>query len=95
VRGGTPSPANLHPHPYIEMYDKTLAGQTEAALALQEQANRFVDALDSFPSWVSSVKAALHLMGICGSTVAAPAPPLTPEETEQLRAHLRRYQLLG
>lgn len=64
------------------------------ALALQESSNRFVEPLDAIPSRTSTAKAALHLMGICGPTVAAPAPPLTSEETELLRSHLSRYHLL-
>ena len=66
----------------------------EEALVLQETSNRFVDMLDAMPSWTSTVKAALNLMGICGPTVAAPAPPLTAEETDVLRSHLIRYHLL-
>jgi 4-hydroxy-tetrahydrodipicolinate synthase len=94
AHGATPSPGNIWPQVYVEMYDKTLAGKTTEALALQERANRFVDVLDSIPSWTSTVKAALALMGICGPTVAAPAPLLTSEETELLRAHLKKYQLV-
>lgn len=94
AHGATPSPGNIWPKIYVDMYDKTLAGKVPEAMALQEKANRFVDVLDSIPSWTSTVKAALALMGICGPTVAAPAPPLNAEETELLRAHLKKYQLL-
>jgi dihydrodipicolinate synthase/N-acetylneuraminate lyase len=94
AHGGTPSPANIVPRIYVEMYEKCLAGKIDEAFALQESSNRFVDVLDAMPSWTSTVKAALHLMGICGPTVAAPAPPLTVEETEVLRSHLSRYHLL-
>jgi 4-hydroxy-tetrahydrodipicolinate synthase len=94
AHGGTPSPANIWPQTYVEMYEKSLAGRIEEAIVLQEAANRFVDLLDAMPSWTSTVKAALHLMGICGPTVAAPAPPLTDEETGLLRSHLSRYHLL-
>ncbi len=92
--GGTPSPSNIWPQIYVEMYDNAGSGKIEEAFALQEKSNRFVDGLDAFPSWTSTVKAALHLMGICGPTVAAPAPPLSIEEAELLRAHLIRYHLL-
>lgn len=94
AHGGTPSPANIYPRLYVEMYATTVAGKTEEALALQERANRFVEVLDVFPSWMSTVKAALHLMGICGPTPAAPLPPLTADETDLLKAHLKRNGLL-
>ncbi len=93
LRGGFFGGAR-RPQIYVEMYEKSLAGKTEEALGVQEASNRFVDLLDAMPFWTSTVKAALHLMGICGPTVAAPAPPLTVEETELLRSHLSRYHLL-
>jgi 4-hydroxy-tetrahydrodipicolinate synthase len=94
AHGGTPSPANIWPRAYVDMFEMTLSGRVPEAMALQERSNRFVDLLDAFPSWTSTVKAALHLMGICGSTVAAPAPPLSAEEAERLRSHMTRYGLL-
>lgn len=94
AHGGTPSPANLFPRLYVDMYEKTMAGNTSEALALQEKANRFVDVLDSVPSWMSTVKAGLHLMGICGPTAAAPQPKLTGEEIELLRNLLKLHELL-
>jgi len=94
AHGGTPSPANIVPRIYVEMYEKCLSGKIEEAFGLQEASNRFVDVLDAMPSWTSTVKAALHLMGICGPTVAAPVPPLTAEETDLLRSHLRQQHIL-
>ena len=95
AHGGTPAPANIHPRPYVEMYNKTVAGKTDEALALQEQTNHFLDVFDAIPSWRSALKAALHLMGICGMTVAAPFPPATSEEIELLQAHLKQNGLLS
>jgi dihydrodipicolinate synthase/N-acetylneuraminate lyase len=94
AHGGTPSPANLIPRRYVDLYERTMAGATAEALAIQEEVNRFSDGLDALPSWFSAVKAALHLMGICGPTAAAPLPRLTAEETEMVRAHLARSGLL-
>lgn len=93
--GCTASTANINPRPYVDMYDKTLAGSVEEALVMQEDLNRFLEPLDTIPSWVSAVKTALHLMGICGPTVAAPAPAATAEETELVRAYLEHYGLLS
>jgi 4-hydroxy-tetrahydrodipicolinate synthase len=94
AHGGTPSPANLIPRRYVDLYERTMAGATAEALAIQEEVNRFSDGLDALPSWFSAVKAALHLLGICGPTAAAPLPRLTAEETEMVRAHLARSGLL-
>jgi 4-hydroxy-tetrahydrodipicolinate synthase len=94
AHGGTPSPANLIPRRYVDLYEQSIAGETASAMATQEETNRFVDGLDAFPQWFSTVKAALHLMGICGPTAAAPLPRLTAEETERLRDHLTTNGLL-
>lgn len=95
AHGGTPSPANIFPQIYVDMYNKTMAGKIEDALTLQERANRFVDVLDTIPSWSSALKMALHLMGICDPTVASPQPPATQQDTELLRRHLKEYGLLS
>lgn len=95
AHGGTPSPANLIPRDYVELYAATAAGRIDDALAMQERVNRFSDRLDEIPSWSSVVKASLHLMGICGPTVAAPLPSLTAEHLEIVEAHLRKYGLLS
>ena len=94
AHGGTPSPANLIPRRYVDLYERTIGGETAIAMAIQEETNRFVDGLDAYPNWFSTVKAALHLMGICGPTAAAPLPRLTTEETDRLRAHLDAHRLL-
>jgi 4-hydroxy-tetrahydrodipicolinate synthase len=93
--GATPSPANLYPRIYVDLYEKTMAGQVDEALRLQEQANRFTDLFDPIVSWMSTVKAAFHMMGLCGPTVAAPQPPLTAEETDLVRRNLSAHGLLS
>jgi len=95
AHGGTPSPSNIIPRWYVEMYDLAVAGRVADALAAQERANRFVDRLDEIPCWPTAVKGALSLMGICGPTVAAPQPALTTEERDLLRDHLRVNGLLA
>ena len=95
AHGSTPSPANLIPRLYVDLYDATMAGDVEAALLLQERVNRFSDRLDEIPSWASTVKAALSLMGICGPTTAAPLPTLTGEEMAIVRDHLAANGLLA
>ena len=95
AHGGTPSPANLIPRPYVELYEATVSGDVTRALALQEQVNRFSDTLDEIPSWPSAVKGALNLMGICGPTMAAPLPSLTAAELDLVRGHLERSGLLA
>lgn len=95
AHGSTPSPANLIPRLYVDLYDATMAGNVDRALALQEQVNRFSDRLDEIPSWSSTVKAALSLMGICGPTTAAPLPALTGDEMAIVREHLGAHGLLA
>jgi 4-hydroxy-tetrahydrodipicolinate synthase len=95
AHGSTPSPANLIPKAYVDLFDATTSGDLPRAFALQESVNRFSDRLDEIPSWPSAVKGALSLMGICGPTVASPLPALTTEETDLVRAHLAQSGLLS
>ncbi|MBM4408638.1 MAG: dihydrodipicolinate synthase family protein [Chloroflexi bacterium] len=95
AHGATPSPANLIPGRYVEMYERAQASDRDGALAIQEETNRFVDVFDALPVWNAAVKTALHLMGICGPTTAAPVPKSTPDEVEQIRAHLARAGMLS
>ena len=74
---------------------RTLAGDREGALKIQESTNRFVDVFDTLPAWTPALKTALHLMGICGPTAAAPMPKSTTEEIELIRAHLAAAGLLA
>ncbi len=95
AHGGTPSSGNLIPARFVELYEAAQSGRMAEAVAIQEEVNRFVQALEAFPSWFSTVKASLHLMGICGPTMAAPLPRLTSEETERLRGLLSEFGLLS
>jgi dihydrodipicolinate synthase/N-acetylneuraminate lyase len=45
--GGTPSPSNLFPAPYMELYSLSAAGRQTEAAALQNRLNRLVDGLDA------------------------------------------------
>lgn len=95
AHGSTPSPANLVPRAYVDLFEATIAGDLPRAFALQEHVNRFSDRLYAMPSYSSVIKGGLSLMGICGPTVAAPLPALTTEETELVQGHLAEYGLLG
>lgn len=95
AHGATPSSANLAPRRFVDLYETTRSGRVDEARALQEDANRFVQDLETFPSWFSAIKTGLHLLGLCGPKVAAPLPALSAEETEHLRAMLVRQGLLA
>lgn len=96
AHGGTCSPANIYPQIYLEIFQKVRAGKIEEALALQERANNFEDAIDSIArSPLTPPKMAAHLLGLCSPTAAAPYPPLTAAETEAVRAVLKRFGFLA
>jgi 4-hydroxy-tetrahydrodipicolinate synthase len=95
AHGATPSSANLNPALFVRLYEAATEGRVEEARPMQEGASRFVQELEAFPSWFSLIKAGLHLLGLCGPTVAGPLPALTADETERLRAILVGYGLLS
>ena len=94
AHGATPSSANLTPRRFVELYDASRSGRLDDARSMQEDANRFVHDLEMFPSWFSAIKTGLHLLGLCGPTVAAPLPALSAEETDLLRTMLARQGVL-
>lgn len=45
------------------------------------------------PSFVGAMKAAVSLLGVCSRTTAAPLPPATDEQTEQIAGVLQEVGL--
>jgi 4-hydroxy-tetrahydrodipicolinate synthase len=98
--GGTPSPSNLFPALYVELYNLSVAGRHTEAAALQSRLNRLVDGLDAacgdVPSlkWPGVVKEGLAMLGICGVETARPTVPCTDDDRNVVADVLRRAGVL-
>ena len=86
-------PANVAPRLCCDLYDAVRAGRMERAEALQAQLNELIS-IYKHKSGPAGLKAACHLMGICGPTVAAPFTELSDEQIAQVRQTLVGLELL-
>jgi dihydrodipicolinate synthase/N-acetylneuraminate lyase len=84
---------NIAPEWVVRIYDEYQRGDLEAARASQDALYRLVMALrgDVFPG---SIKAALHLQGICEPWPAPPAQRLDEPDEARLSRQLAAFGLL-
>ena len=85
--------ANVAPAWVVEIYDAMRRGDLDAARPVQEKLIELVGALRGgvFPS---SIKAALHLQGICEPWLAPPTAPLAEDAMARMRGRLDAWGLL-
>jgi len=91
--GGTVSLANSFPGIALELFRYGQAHDEARGLPLQERVTRINHAI-SGPYGPSGVKAAMNLAGYKGGAPRRPLLPLTPEQTDKLRATLEAEGLL-
>jgi len=98
--GATPSPSNLFPALYVELYNLAFAGRQTEAAALQNRLNRLVDGLDAacgdLPAlrWPGVVKEGLAMLGICGTAIARPGILCTDDDRKVIADVLKRAGVL-
>lgn len=85
---------NAIPAQMADMLGLALAGQLAQAQAQHRRLLPLIDALFSETNPVP-LKAALHLLGLCGPTVRLPLLPACPATTERLRGAMSDLNLLG
>jgi 4-hydroxy-tetrahydrodipicolinate synthase len=84
------------PHLACRLYEEAVAGNREAAMALQSDVNDLLHLLGSTDaSAIAAVKLALSLRGLCGTTIAKPLSPLSGEQAQTIRDGLAEKGLLG
>lgn len=86
-------PANVAPRLCRGIYDAVRAGEMDRAWRLQTQLGELVS-IHKHKSGPAGLKAACHLMGLCGPTVAAPFEELSDEQVAQVRQTLINLELL-
>jgi len=98
--GGTPSPANLFPALYVELYNLAAAGKHAEAATLQNRLNRLVDGLDEacgdtpILKWPSVVKEGLNMLGICGPAAARPFVGCNDADRKVVAASMKQAGVL-
>lgn len=93
--GGLLGAANLAPRLCVELYEAAARGDIAAVRELQPRLSDLTGVF-TLPggSFAGNLKAALEMLGLCGSTVLPPLAPPTAETRAAVRALLQRHSLL-
>ena len=90
--------ANVVPELFVEQYQAAKAGQTDNVLRLQHKIDGLARIWDvggaTEASYFNSMKAALHLFGVCGMGISPPYEPFGETEIAQVREILEKHGLL-
>lgn len=84
--------ANLVPGWLAEMLEAAQKGEVERVLNIQQRLNELWT-LHTAGHWLSCLKMAASLLDLCGPTVSAPLPRLSPEAAAHIQKTLARYGL--
>jgi dihydrodipicolinate synthase/N-acetylneuraminate lyase len=89
--GIVPSGANLYPRLYHSLFEAARDGDEPAADKLQQQTDRasaVYQGNKTLGQSLAALKAALHILGVCGPTVLPPLETLGEEDIAELRKQM-------
>lgn len=90
--GGVCGGANLVPRLFVDLYEAAVSGDLKQVMTLQNRVLRLSTTLyrvgPSPTSFLTGLKTALELVGLCEAHFAAPLGPLTEEHRRQIAQHL-------
>ncbi len=96
--GGVCGGANLVPELYVELYEAAVTGDLREVLRLQHQVLRLSQALYEVGApptgYLTGVKAAAELLGLCSGRLAEPLYHMPPERQRLIAQHLRDLGLI-
>jgi 4-hydroxy-tetrahydrodipicolinate synthase len=85
--------SNLAPHWLAQMWTAAAQSDWSTVNALQERLSALWT-LHTHGYWLSCLKTAASLLGLCGAALSSPLSPPLPQATEQIRALLQAEGLL-
>lgn len=85
--------SNIVPMWLTEMYGAAQGGDWDVVKGIQRRMSA-LSALYSHGHWLSCLKSAASLLGVCGSTAATPIGSLDAEATEKIRGIMQEQGLL-
>ncbi len=91
--GGLDGLSNLVPGLCVTLFNLIKKRQIEAAYQLQHQLNEIWKVYES-GSFLSGIKTAMSLLGLCSNTVTHPNLKITPSEKERIQKIMERYNLI-
>jgi 4-hydroxy-tetrahydrodipicolinate synthase len=92
--GLVPGLANLAPSWFAEMIEAARHQQVEKVLDIQGRIVRLWTLQTYSSHWLSCLKVAANLLGLCGPTASAPLPTLREEEVARVKGMLEQTGLM-
>ena len=96
-QGGVCGGANLMPRLYVDMYEAAVTGDLRQVSVLQQRILRLSSRIYTVgisPSgYLTGLKAAMSLLGLCDARLSEPLSPLPAERLAILERHLRDLEL--
>ena len=92
--GIVPGSANVHPRLFREMFDVCRRGDQAAAWKIQSRLIDIRRIMTLGESFLPGYKTAMEMLGICGTAMTLPAPPLAAAERAVVRGILVAHDLL-
>ena len=92
--GLVPGLANLAPSWFAEMIEAARLQRIEEVFEIQARVVRLWTLQTQSGHWLSCLKVAANLMGLCGPTASAPLPTLSDEEVARVKDVLEQTGLM-
>ncbi len=93
AHGGMAGGSNVNPRLFVELYEAAAAQDVKRVAALHQQAIQFDNAVyrsaEDPNNPLRGLKAALSIMGICGTAMTPPLRPISTRERETIAQYLR------
>jgi 4-hydroxy-tetrahydrodipicolinate synthase len=92
--GLVPGSGNLAPRWLVNLYEAAKAGDWETARLYQEHVNAYRAGCYTGGYWLTALKGAADMLGLCSERCTAPLPALTPEHRQRVHDTLHKLGLL-
>jgi dihydrodipicolinate synthase/N-acetylneuraminate lyase len=93
AHGGMAGGSNVNPRLFVDLYEAAAAGDVNRVAALHQQVIQFDNAVyrsaEDPNNPLRGLKAALSIMGICGTAMTPPLRPVSTAERERVAQYLR------
>jgi len=92
--GIVPGSANLAPQWLVKLYESVKAGELQTARLYQERIDTYRAGCYSGGYWLTALKGAASMLGLCPERCTAPLPSLGAQHRQQVYETLERLELL-
>lgn len=93
IHGLVSASANVAPQWFAALWDAFQAGDMEDVHAYDEKAAAYREGVYGQGYWLSCLKMAMNVLGLCQPVTTRPIPPVDAEQRERIRATLERIGL--